>query len=227
MDRAADAEAARLRHVQQFHVDALAREGGVAVDEDRHALLFRVVAAARLARAHGTGDDRIHDFQMRRIEREREMHGVARRFHVGAETHVVFHVAGMRRIVRMIELAFELGEEFLRRLAEQVDQHVQAAAMRHADDHVAHAVLAALADQFVEQRHQAVAAFEREALLADVFRVQIALEAFGLRELFERVLAFFGAEVELAADTIRAARASSGAASASLMCMNSAPMVLA
>ena len=44
-----------------------------------------------------------------------------------------------------------------------------------------HAVGAAAADQLVEQRDQAVAAFQREALLADVLGVQVALEAVGLR----------------------------------------------
>jgi hypothetical protein len=36
-------------------------------------------------------------------------------------------------------------------------------------------------DHHVEHRDEAVAAFQREALLADVFGVQVALEAFGLR----------------------------------------------
>ena len=42
------------------------------------------------------------------------------------------------------------------------------------------------------QRDQRVAAFEREALLADVLGVQVALEAFGGRELPEDVLLFLG-----------------------------------
>ena len=88
----------------------------------------------------------------------------------------------------VLELAFELGEQFLRRLAEDVDQHVQAAAMGHADDEVAQAVVAAAVEQFVDQRNQAVAAFEREAFLADVLRVQIAFETIGLHELFEQML---------------------------------------
>ena len=57
-------------------------------------------------------------------------------------------------------------------------------------------------DELVEQRDQAVAAFEREALLADVLRVQIALEAVGLRQLLEDVLLLLGAEAELAAGAL-------------------------
>ena len=65
--------------------------------------------------------------------------------------------------------------------------------MRHADDAFFDALCAALLDQIVEQRDQRVAAFEREALLADVLGVQVALEAFGRRQLPEDVLLFFGA----------------------------------
>ena len=42
--------------------------------------------------------------------------------------------------------------------------------------------------QLIEQRDEAVAALQREALLTDVLGVQIALQAFGGRELPENVL---------------------------------------
>ena len=45
------------------------------------------------------------------------------------------------------------------------------------------------------QRDQRIAAFEREALLADVLGVQVTLESFGGRELPEQVLLFFGREL--------------------------------
>ena len=67
-----------------------------------------------------------------------------------------------------------------------IDEHVEAAAVRHAEHHVVHAVGAAAVDELVKQRNQTVAAFEREAFLADIFRVQIALETFGLREQLQR-----------------------------------------
>ena len=67
--------------------------------------------------------------------------------------------------------------------------------MRHADDALFDALLAAALDQVVEQRDQRVAAFEREALLADVLGVQVALEAFGRRELPENVLLLVGGEL--------------------------------
>ena len=49
-------------------------------------------------------------------------------------------------------------------------------------------------DEIVEQRDQRLAAFEREALLADVLGVQVALEAFGRGQLPQEVAALLGAE---------------------------------
>ena len=86
----------------------------------------------------------------------------------------------------MVVLALELGEQLLRRLAEHVDEHVQPAAVGHADHHVLARRLRRRGwISVVEQRDQRVAAFEREALLADVFGVQVALEAFGRGQLLE------------------------------------------
>ena len=64
--------------------------------------------------------------------------------------------------------------------------------MRHADDAFFDALLAAALDQIVDQRDQRVAAFEREALLADVLGMQVALEALGRRQLPEEVLLLVG-----------------------------------
>jgi hypothetical protein len=185
--RAADGEAARLRHLEQFHHHALAGERGVAVHQDRQHHLAIGVAAAQLARAHAADDHRIDDFQVRGVEGEGDVHGAARRGHVGAEAHVVLHVAGVRSAVVLVvlELAFELVEQLARRLAERVHQHVEAAAVGHAHHHFLDALFAAATDHHVEHRDQAVAAFQREALLADVLGVQVTLQAFGRGEAFE------------------------------------------
>ena len=47
--------------------------------------------------------------------------------------------------------ALELGEQLRRRLAEQIDEHVEAAAMRHADDHLLDAGVARALDQIIER----------------------------------------------------------------------------
>ena len=51
--------------------------------------------------------------------------------------------------------------------------------MRHGDDRLFHAGLAALLHEVVEKRDQTVAALEREALLPDVFGVQIPFQTLG------------------------------------------------
>ena len=146
------------------------------MDHHRQNLLAVAIAAAVLARAHRAFDHRIDDFQVRRIERQRQMHRAARRDDVRRKAHVILDVA-RRQIVGV--LAFELGEQVLGHLAHGVHQHVEAAAMGHAD----HGLLdrrcsPARCSRDVEQRNQAVAAFQREALLADVARVQILLQGF-------------------------------------------------
>jgi hypothetical protein len=85
-------------------------------------------------------------------------------------------------------LALELEEQVLRHLAEHVDQHVEPAAVRHADHDLLHAVGAGALDQVVDAGDQALAALEREALLPDVPGVQVALELLGLGQLLEQVL---------------------------------------
>jgi hypothetical protein len=146
----------------------------------------RASSAALLARAHAAGDHRVDDFQVRGIERQRQVHRPARGGDVGAETHVVLDVAGVGAIGRrMVELALELVEQLARRLAEGIDQHVEAAAVGHAYYGVLDPVAAGAAQHHVQQRHQAVAAFQREALLADVLGVQVAFQAFGRGQALE------------------------------------------
>src|SRR5688500_20125313 len=50
--------------------------------------------------------------------------------------------------------------------------------MRHADHDLLHAAGTGALHQLVHRRDEAFAAFEREALLADILGVQIALESF-------------------------------------------------
>ncbi len=181
MHRAADGEAAGLGHLEQLHHHALTGEGRVAVDQDRHDLLAGGVATAFLARTDAAGHDRVGDFQVRRVERQGQVDGTTGGGDVGREAHVVLHVAG-GGVVVVLELAFELVEQLARALAEGVHQHVQAAAVGHADHHVLDAILAGVTDDGVHHRDQRIAAFQREALLADVLGVQVAFQTLGSRQ---------------------------------------------
>ena len=111
MHRAAGMIAARLRHAQHFHHHALAGKRRIAVQQNRYDFRAVEVLAAMLARAHRAFHHRIDDFQMRRIECQRDMQFAARRGNIGRKTLMVFHVAGSQ--VFGVD-AFEFGEQHLR-----------------------------------------------------------------------------------------------------------------
>jgi hypothetical protein len=99
---------------------------------------------------------------------------------------VVLHVA--RALVRARVVALELGEDLRDRFADGVGEHVESPAVRHPDHDLAQALHRRVVEDAVEQRDQRLAALEREALVADVLRVQEALEALGLDHLLEHAL---------------------------------------
>ena len=76
-------------------------------------------------------------------------------------------------------LAVKLIEQIPGILTENVDQHIQAAAVRHADDAFQHAVPAQSLQQFVQAGNQGFAAFQAKPLGAGVAAVQVLLKAFG------------------------------------------------
>ena len=83
---------------------------------------------------------------------------------------------------RLHQASLELVEQVTRLLAEDVDQHVQPAAVRHADYRLDHAVGASTLQRFVQHRNQAVRAFEAEPLGSRILCVKILLEALGGRQ---------------------------------------------
>src|ERR1700759_5705877 len=79
------------------------------------------------------------------------------------------------------------------RLAHHLRQHIEPAAMRHADDDLFDAERAAALDDLLERRDHRLAAVEAEALGAGELQVAELLEAFGFDELVEdRALALAG-----------------------------------
>ena len=91
---------------------------------------------------------------------------------------VILHVARALRRVR-IELALELEEDLPVALAHDVGEHVETAAVRHAHHDLGDAGDGSLVEQELEHRDERLRAFEGEALLAEVLRVQEALERLG------------------------------------------------
>ena len=105
--------------------------------------------------------------------------------HAG-RAEVVLHVARALR-AGGVDIAFELGEDLLDGLADDVGQDVEPAAMRHADDDLVHARSAARSSISSRIAIAVSRAFEREALLADEARVQEVLELFGRRSRLRRM----------------------------------------
>ena len=86
----------------------------------------------------------------------------------------------------------EFGEDRGVGLAHHIGQHVQATAMRHADDDLVHSDIDGCADDRLERGHRAFAAIQAEALGAGILDVQEALEAFGFDQLVEQLALFLG-----------------------------------
>ena len=193
MDRAAIPEAARLRHVEAFHHHALPRQRGVAMQDHRHHFVAKDVATAVLTCPHRATHHRMHDFEMGGIERQGQMHRAIRRGDVGGKTLMVFDVTRQRRIRVAVARLFVQG---LERTSHDVGQHVDAPAMRHAHHDFLGAVARAARDHLVEQRNQALAAFERKALLSNMSRMQEFFQRLGVGQPFEQLLFQVGCHSE-------------------------------
>src|SRR6478672_13859548 len=93
----------------------------------------------------------------------------------------------------MSRAAFEVVEDRPVGLRHHGGEHVEASAMRHADDDLLEPELTAALDHLLERRHQGLAAVEPEPLGAGIFHVEEALEDLCLDQLLEdRLLAFRG-----------------------------------
>ncbi len=192
---AAGAMAAQSRQPEALRDHALAGEGGIAGDQQRHdhGAVLAGGAVLILLGTHLAEHDRIDDLQMRRIGGEREMHAVAVEFAVGRGAQVVLHVARALDLIGGGGAALELVEDGAVRLAHHLRQHVEPAAMRHADDDLLHAQRPAALDDLLERRDHGFGAVEAEALGAGELEIAELLEAFGLDQLVEnRALALAG-----------------------------------
>ena len=183
VDRAAGAVPAQLRQVERLGHDALAGERGVTVHEDRqHRELLAAVEDVLL----GAGDaleHRVDDLEVRRVGRDGDLDRVAvLGGELALDAQVVLDVAGALHGAR-VDVALELAEDRTGALAGDVDQHVEAAAVGHADADLLEAVAGGLLADLVEQRDRGLATLEAEALLADELGLQERLERLGLVEL--------------------------------------------
>ena len=183
--------AAQARKAEAFRDHALARERRVAVDQHRHHLhALDVVVELVLLGAHLAEHDGIDDLEMRGIGGQRQMDLVAVELAVRRGAQMIFDVARAFDLVGRGRAALELVEDHAMRLAHDLAQHVEPAAMGHAERDLLEAELAAALDDLLERGNHRLAAVEAEALAAGIFDVKI-LEALGLDQLGQdRALAF-------------------------------------
>ncbi len=181
----ADLVARHLREVQRLGDDALPGERGVAVDQDReHLFALGVLGPVALGAGHAL-DDGVDGLEVAGVRGERDGDlFAARRGVQTSRAEVVLHVA--RALYgRRVELALELAEDLPVRLPDDVREHVEPTAVRHADHDLAHTGVGRGRQQRVEHRDQGLGPFEAEALLAEVLRVEEALEGLGRVEPLE------------------------------------------
>ena len=177
VDAAAGVVAAHARQTEAFPHDALARKGGIAVDQHgQYLLVLLQIVADGLLRARLAQYDRIDRFEMGRVGDQRHVHRNSIEFTVGAGAEVVFHIARTADIVGIGAAARKFVEDDLVRLGHYVREHVQPAAMRHAVNDLAHARLAAIFDDGFESGDHRFPAIEAEALGPDIFLGEELLE---------------------------------------------------
>ena len=146
VDRAAGGVAGQRLEVERLGDDALAGEGGVAVDQHRHdgggVVRYLARLARRLVGARPALDHRVHVLEVARVRRQRDRHAAARVRRVGAaRAVVVLHVAGAALGRRGLDgdrlLALELGEDRGVRAPDVWASTFEPAAVRHAEHDLA------------------------------------------------------------------------------------------
>ena len=100
---------------------------------------------------------------------------------------VVLHVTRAAELAALV-VAVELAEDICQRLAHDIEQHIQTAAVRHAHDNLVEALARSGVDDGIQQRDEGLSTLEGEALLAHVFGLQEVLECLGGVDLLQDVL---------------------------------------
>ncbi len=124
------------------------------------------------------------------------MDRVAVKLAVRACAEVIFYVARAVDIFGFEAAALKLVEDRAIRLAHHVGEHVEAATVRHADDHFANAECAAAFDNLFHRRNEAFATIKAETFGAHIFDMKEFLKALGLNHLVEDRLAAFAGEFD-------------------------------
>ncbi len=173
---------------------SLSGERCVTVDQhgqrDRRVVIALARRTVRLLGTRATLHDRVDGFEVARVRRERhrDLAGARRARALGAQ--VVLDVAAAALLVHDDRLdrplALELAQDHLVRPPDDVREHVQPAAVRHAHHDLVRTGVGAELDRLVEHRHHHVEPLDRELLLAEECPAQVALHPLDLTEAGEQ-----------------------------------------
>ena len=164
-------------------------------EHGQHRGVARGFDAVHLGAGHADHDG-VDGLEVRRVGGQFDVEGVARRTGEGAGlSEVVLDVAGALDGLG-IDVALELGEELLVLLADDVDEHVETTAMRHAEHGGVHGGVGGGAEHGVEQGDGRFGALDAESLLAEVLGAEELLERLGGVESIEDVALLLDAEFD-------------------------------
>ena len=157
---AAGLVAGQLREVERFGHQALAGKRRIAVNQHGDAQLALAVAEQALLGPGAPFDHGIDSFQVTRIRRQGQVDfGPGEGCPVAGETEMVLDVAvAVARFGEIVLL--ELGEDLLVRFAQDVGQHIEPAAMGHAEHDLAHPCVRRLLHDGVQERDECLGPFE-------------------------------------------------------------------
>ena len=166
MDRPARPITPQLGKVEGLDHDPLAGKGSVPMDEDGQNLPVALRAPLLLLRPDHAFQDRIDRFQMARIGDElytdhRAVGGLV----LAGESKMIFDVAGSARGLG-IKITFELAEQLVVVLADDVGEDVETAPVRHPHHGFFHPARRRRRQHRVEHRDDRLRPFEAEALVS-------------------------------------------------------------
>src|SRR5690606_37476630 len=192
VERTTSRVADKPRHVERFGYNALARERGVAVYRDRHNETRVECTRCRtwypLVRTSNAFQYGCHQLEVARIRSEIHLH-VATVGHAtrAPPAQMVLHVTRTALGVPGGVLPLKLLEDRLVRLLQDVRQHVDTTAVRHADNHLARTLRRRLFDRQLEHRHKGVRPLDGEPLHTHKGTAEEPLEDVDFRETTEHL----------------------------------------
>ena len=144
------------------------------------ALLFRPQI---LQSTRNTFNHRIDRFQVTGVIDHKHADIPIPGFQIGQISVMVFHVPGTHHTYRIIGVG-EFLEYFQIRLLEDIHQHIQASAVRHAQNNIVDTIDYGSLHQRIHHRNQSLSAFQGETSLPRVLLIEHDFKQGGMTESF-------------------------------------------